>query len=67
MKDKLDKYIKQLETKLQHLQSDIKETYTGLHYVMELAKAIPEIKWHKLKSNHRSELISKILDFEHKK
>ena len=26
MKDKLDKYIKQLETKLQHLQSDIKET-----------------------------------------
>lgn len=48
-------------------QSDIKESYTGLHYVMDLAKAIPEIKWHKLKSNHRSELISKILDFEHKK
>jgi phosphate starvation-inducible PhoH-like protein len=48
-------------------QSDIKEAYTGLHYVMDLAKAIPEIKWHKLKSNHRSELISKILDFEHKK
>jgi hypothetical protein len=34
---------------------------------MDLAKAIPEIKWHKLKSNHRSELISKILDFEHNK
>jgi|Laugrespbdmm15sd_2_1035082.scaffolds.fasta_scaffold02384_4 phosphate starvation-inducible PhoH-like protein len=48
-------------------QSDIKDSYTGLHYVMDLAKAIPEIKWHKLKSNHRSELISKILDFEHKK
>lgn len=48
-------------------QSDIKDTYTGLHYVMDLAKAIPEIKWHKLKSNHRSELISKILDYEHKK
>jgi phosphate starvation-inducible PhoH-like protein len=48
-------------------QSDIKEAYTGLHYVMDLAKAIPEIKWHKLKSNHRSELISKILDFEHNK
>ena len=48
-------------------QSDIKEAYTGLHYVMDLAKAIPEIRWHKLKSNHRSELISKILDFEHKK
>lgn len=48
-------------------QSDIKDTYTGLHYAIDLAKAIPEIKLHKLKSNHRSELISKILDFEHNK
>jgi phosphate starvation-inducible PhoH-like protein len=48
-------------------QSDIKESYTGLHYAIDLAKALPEIEWHKLKSNHRSELISKILDFEHKK
>lgn len=48
-------------------QSDIKDTYTGLHYAIDLAKAIPEIQWHKLKSNHRSELISKILDYEHKK
>jgi len=48
-------------------QSDIRDSYTGLHYAIDLAKAIDEIKWHKLKSNHRSELISKILDYEHKK
>jgi phosphate starvation-inducible PhoH-like protein len=48
-------------------QSDIKESYTGLHYAIDLTKAIPEIKLHKLKSNHRSDLISKILDFEHRK
>lgn len=48
-------------------QSDIKDGYTGLHYAMDLSKAIQEISWHKLKSNHRSELISKILDYEHNK
>lgn len=48
-------------------QSDIKESYTGLHYAIDLSKAIPEISWNKLKSNHRSELISKILDYEHNK
>jgi phosphate starvation-inducible PhoH-like protein len=48
-------------------QSDIKESYTGLHYAIDLSKAIAEISWHKLKSNHRSELISKILNYEHNK
>lgn len=48
-------------------QSDIKEEFTGLHYVIELHKSIPEIKHFKLKSNHRSELIGKILNHEHKK
>ena len=46
-------------------QSDIKESYTGLHYLMDLAKAIPEIKVHKLKNNHRSDLVGKILDYEY--
>lgn len=48
-------------------QSDIKETFTGLHYAIEIAKNIEEIKWFKLKSNHRSELVGKILDYENKK
>lgn len=48
-------------------QNDTREGSTGLHYAIELSKAIPEIKWFKLKSNHRSALIGKILDHEHKK
>lgn len=48
-------------------QSDIKDSYTGLHYAIDLAKNIEEIQWHKLKTNHRSDLVGKILDFEHKK
>lgn len=34
---------------------------------MNTKKEKPGTKWHKLKSNHRSELISKILGYEHKK
>lgn len=48
-------------------QRDIKEEYNGLMYAIELSKSIPEIKWIKLKENHRSDLVGKILDFEHNK
>lgn len=39
--------------------------YTGLHYLNDMSKAISEIKWHNLKSNHRSDLVGKILDWEY--
>ena len=48
-------------------QKDIKDDYNGLSYVIELAKKFPdEIKWVKLKHNHRSDLVGKILDYEYK-
>jgi len=37
----------------------------GLSYIIELSKKIPEIKWVKLKHNHRSDLVGKILDYEY--
>lgn len=37
----------------------------GLSYVIELSKKIQEIKWVKLKHNHRSDLVGKILDHEY--
>jgi predicted ribonuclease YlaK len=46
-------------------QSDINITYNGLHYLRDMSKAIPEISWHNLKENHRSDLVGKILDWEH--
>ena len=48
-------------------QKDIKDQYNGLDYVIELSKKINEIKWMKLKHNHRSDLVGKILDYEYKK
>jgi predicted ribonuclease YlaK len=51
-------------------QIDIKTSngeINGLSYVIELSKNIDEIKWIKLKQNHRSDLVGKILDFEFKK
>ena len=48
-------------------QKDMKEDFSGLSYCIELSKRIPEIKWIKLKENHRSELIGKILDYEYRK
>lgn len=48
-------------------QSDIKDGYTGLHYAIELSKNIEDIPWFKLSSNHRSDLVGKILDYEYKK
>lgn len=46
-------------------QKDIKESYTGLSYVIELSKKIEGIEWIKLKANHRSDLVGKILDLEY--
>lgn len=48
-------------------QRDIKETFTGLSYVIELSNKIKDIKYVKLKENHRSDLVGKILDFEYGK
>lgn len=47
-------------------QKDIKDEYNGLSYAIELSKKIPEIKWIKLKENHRSDLVGKILEYEYK-
>jgi phosphate starvation-inducible PhoH-like protein len=51
-------------------QTDIKSNtgeINGLSYVIELSKKIEEIKWIKLKENHRSDLIGKILEYEYGK
>jgi len=48
-------------------QQDTRESVTGLSYAIELSKKINEIKWIKLKENHRSDLVGKILDYEHGK
>lgn len=48
-------------------QIDTYESYTGLSYAIELAKKIDGIEWIKLKNNHRSDLVGKILDYEYSK
>mgnify|MGYP003337811631 FL=1 len=49
-------------------QTDIKGgEYNGLSYVIGLSKKISEIQYIKLKHNHRSDLVGKILDFEYGK
>jgi len=48
-------------------QKDIKDDFNGLSYAIELSKKIKEIKYLKLKHNHRSDLVGKILDFEYGK
>jgi phosphate starvation-inducible PhoH-like protein len=48
-------------------QKDIKDEYNGLSFAITLAKSIPDIKWIKLKENHRSDLVGKILEFEYGK
>lgn len=48
-------------------QRDIRESYTGLSFAIELAKNFEEIGYHKLKSNHRSGLVQKILDYKYNK
>jgi phosphate starvation-inducible protein PhoH and related proteins len=51
-------------------QTDIKISggeSNGLTFAIELSKKINEIKWIKLKENHRSDLVGKILDYEYGK
>ena len=51
-------------------QMDIKTPtgeMNGLSYAIEISKKIEEIKWVKLKENHRSDLVGKILDYEYGK
>ena len=48
-------------------QKDIKDEFNGLSYAIELSKKIKEIKWIKLKVNHRSDLVGEILDYEYGK
>jgi phosphate starvation-inducible PhoH-like protein len=51
-------------------QTDIKSPtgeLNGLSYAIEISKKIDEIKWIKLKENHRSDLVGKILDYEYGK
>lgn len=49
-------------------QTDIRDNgMNGLAYAIELSKRIEEIKWIKLKENHRSDLVGKILDYEYEK
>ena len=51
-------------------QMDIKSSsgeMNGLTYAIELSKKIEEIKWIKLKHNHRSDLVGKILEHEYGK
>jgi phosphate starvation-inducible PhoH-like protein len=51
-------------------QTDIKTStgeINGLSYAIEVSKKIEEVKWIKLKENHRSDLVGKILDFEYGK
>jgi phosphate starvation-inducible PhoH-like protein len=48
-------------------QKDIKEPFNGLSYVIDLSKKIKEIQWIKLKHNHRSDLVGKILEIEYGK
>jgi predicted ribonuclease YlaK len=46
-------------------QQDTKYGVTGLSYAIELSKKIQEIKWIKLKENHRSDIVGKILEYEY--
>jgi len=46
-------------------QKDIKDSYNGLSYAIDLSKKIKGIEWIKLKENHRSDLVGQILDFEY--
>jgi len=48
-------------------QKDIRDPFNGLSYIIELSKKIAEIKWVKLKHNHRSDLVGKILEHEYGK
>ena len=46
-------------------QKDIKDEFNGLSYAIELSKKIDGIEYIKLKYNHRSDLVGKILEYEY--
>jgi predicted ribonuclease YlaK len=49
-------------------QTDIRDNgMNGLAYVIEMSKRISELKWIKLKENHRSDLVDRILQYEYGK
>ena len=48
-------------------QQDTKDAINGLAYAIELSKKISDIKWIKLKENHRSDIVGKILEYEYGK
>jgi phosphate starvation-inducible protein PhoH len=48
-------------------QQDTKDAINGLAYAIEISKKISDIKWMKLKENHRSDIVGKILEYEHGK
>lgn len=48
-------------------QQDTKDSVNGLAYAIELSKKIQDIKWIKLKENHRSDIVGKILEYEYGK
>ena len=48
-------------------QQDTKDAVNGIAYAIELSKKINDIKWIKLKENHRSDIVGKILEYEYGK
>lgn len=48
-------------------QQDTKDSYNGLKYAIDLSHKIDGIEYIKLKENHRSDIVGKILEFEYKK
>jgi phosphate starvation-inducible PhoH-like protein len=48
-------------------QQDTKDSINGLAYAIEISKKIDEIQWIKLKQNHRSDIVGKILEYEYGK
>jgi len=48
-------------------QQDTKDGVNGLGYAIEMSKKIKDIKWIKLKENHRSDIVGKILEYEYGK
>lgn len=45
-------------------QRDTKDSFTGLDYAIELSKSVDKVKWIKLKGQHRSDLVSEILEWD---
>lgn len=48
-------------------QKDISAQLDGLSYAIEMSKKIDGIEWIKMTQNHRSDLVSKILEYEYGK